>query len=169
MTSPQKTMIRCLLLTAAWLTAGCGASDHLPDLGGRMADQVSVQTFEDGAQPPPEGTVPIHGGEIQYRSAPEGSLKNPVPFTVDALERGRAGYGFYCVQCHGTAFDGEGTVGQSFAPLPSDLRSPEVQSLSDDRLFRTISFGSGRCPPLHATITVNDRWRIVHFLRSLKK
>jgi mono/diheme cytochrome c family protein len=85
------------------------------------------------------------------------------------IARGKAVYLIYCAQCHGYNHDGNGTVGQSFAPLPADLRSAGVQDSPAGVLFKNISYGipDGRQPPLHATITVDDRWKVVAFIKSL--
>ena len=62
-----------------------------------------------------------------------------------------------------------GTVGQSFSPLPGDLRSAKVQKLTDGMMFKEISFGipDGRQPALATTISEMDRWRIVAYVKSL--
>ena len=78
-----------------------------------------------------------------------------------SLEAGKTGYLTYCAQCHGKYHDGNGTVGQSFEPLPTDLRSDKVQSQADGELFKTISYGlesSGRQPALATTIAIPERW-----------
>ena len=71
--------------------------------------------------------------------------------------------------CHGPNHDGKGTVGQSFSPLPTDIRSAKVQALPDGVHFKEISYGipDGRQPALATTITVLDRWRIVAYVKSL--
>ncbi len=76
---------------------------------------------------------------------------------------------YYCVHCHGRHHDGLGTVGQSFAPLPGDLRSARVQTLPAGRIFHEISYGipDGRQPALATTISLTDRWRIIAFVKSL--
>jgi len=60
-------------------------------------------------------------------------------------------------------------VGQSFHPLPTDLRSDRVQSKLPGELFKSVSYGvpGGRQPPLQTTITIADRWRVVAFIKSL--
>jgi len=59
---------------------------------------------------------------------------------------------------------------QPFADsLPADLRSPAVQSKPDGDLFKSVSYGvpGGRQPPLHTTITIDDRWHVIAFIKSL--
>ena len=85
------------------------------------------------------------------------------------IAAGKNLYFIYCAQCHGQNYDGNGTVGQSFTPLPTDLRSEKVQSMSAGKIFKDISYGlpKGRQPSLATTIDITDRWRIIAFVKSL--
>ena len=137
---------------------------------GRMWETPAVRPHETPAPVMAVGSVPIGGGENQYRHADPLALHPP--FALDApavIDLGRQGYGYFCVQCHGQAYDGMGTVGQSFAPLPGDLRSLKVQAMAPGQLFHEISFGipNGRQPALAATISVDQRWQIIGFVKSL--
>jgi hypothetical protein len=60
-------------------------------------------------------------------------------------------------------------VGQSFQPLPTDLRSPPVQAKPDGELFKSVSYGipNGRQPALQTTVTIDDRWHVIAFVKSL--
>ena len=112
--------------------------------------------------------LPISGGvEVLSRTEPK-DLKNPVSPTVPAISQGKDAYFNYCVHCHGVKADGNGTVGQSFAPLPSNLTDPQVLDQSDGELFSKISLGFGRHPALANTVSETDRWSIIFYLRSLK-
>jgi mono/diheme cytochrome c family protein len=134
----------------------------------RMNDQESVRTYEKKMPDSPPGTIPISGGvEVLSRTEPK-DLKNPVSPTVPAISQGKAAYFNYCVHCHGPRADGNGTVGQSFAPLPSNLTDPQVLDQSDGELFSKISLGFGRHPALASTVSETDRWSIISYLRSLR-
>ncbi len=149
-----------LLLLLLFAPAGCNY--------GRMNDQESVRTYEEKMPDSPSGTIPISGGiEVLSRTEPK-DLKNPVPKTTAAISQGKAAYFNYCVQCHGPKADGNGTVGQSFAPLPSNLADPQVLDQSDGELFYKVSLGFGRHPALANTVSETDRWSIISYLRSLK-
>jgi hypothetical protein len=65
--------------------------------------------------------------------------------------------------------DGNGTVGQSFAPLPANLRDAGVQKQSDGELFAKITLGFRRHPPLASTVSDGDRWAVVNYIQSMKK
>lgn len=134
----------------------------------RMKDQESLRTYESKLPEMPPGSVPTQGGLESLRAQELNGLKNPLGQELRWTERGKEAYGFYCGMCHGARADGRGTVGQSFHPLPSDLRSKEIQQLSDGEIFWVITFGSKRSPPLGYTISEEDRWAIISFLRSLQ-
>jgi len=137
---------------------------------GRMRETPGVRPMEAPQQIMETGLVPVNGGEAIYRVTPGADLVSPFkasePFVIT---RGKAVYLIFCAQCHGYNYDGEGTVGQSFQPLPADLRSPQVQSKPDGELFKTVSYGipGGRQPALDTTITIDDRWHVVAFVKSL--
>jgi mono/diheme cytochrome c family protein len=137
---------------------------------GRMRETPAVRPMEDPLFNMEAGIVPINAGEAIYRATPGVDLESP----LDAAEplvvaRGKAVYLTYCAQCHGYNYDGNGTVGQSFHPLPTDLRSPEVQTKVNGELFKSVSYGvpGGRQPALDTTITIDDRWHVIAFVKSL--
>ena len=122
---------------------------------GRMRETPAVRLLEDPVLIEEAGLVPIDGGEAVYRVTPGSDLKSSVDMTQpNVIARGENVYRIYCAQCHGYNYDGNGTVGQSFAPLPTDLRTAKVQDSPAGVLFKNISYGipDGRQPPLHATL-----------------
>jgi mono/diheme cytochrome c family protein len=137
---------------------------------GRMRETPAVRPYEEPLLVKETGPVPVNGGEAIFRVSAGTEIQSSLDMNQPTvIARGKAVYLIYCAQCHGHNFDGNGTVGQSFAPLPTDLRSAKVQDSPAGVLFRNVSYGvpNGRQPPLHATITVDDRWRVVAFVKSL--
>ena len=135
----------------------------------RMYDQEAIRTYATSIPEAPQGTVPVGGGiEILKRRDPA-SLKNPLPDNPDSVERGKEAYAYFCIQCHGPRADGKGTVGQSFAPLPTSLKDAAVQGQGDGELFFKISLGFRRHPPLASTVSPEDRWAAIRYIRSLEK
>jgi mono/diheme cytochrome c family protein len=137
---------------------------------GRMWETPAVRPHEEEILVTPEGTVPFEGGEEIFRLTPAEDLRPPFSKNDPTLvEQGKGLYLTYCAQCHGKDYDGNGTVGQSFSPLPTNLRSPSVQGLFEGKLFKDISYGipNKRQPPLASTIDLQDRWRIIAFVKSL--
>ena len=137
---------------------------------GRMWETPAVKPLERPVPAMPEGVVPLEGMEALLKLTPPQDITSPLKINdPENIRLGKTLYSTFCAQCHGKYFDGNGTVGQSFTPLPSDLKSPEVQALSEGVLFKRISYGTpkGRQPPLATTIDLTDRWRIIAFIRSL--
>ncbi len=136
---------------------------------GRMYEQEYVRTYEARLPEMPAGTVPTSGGLEGLRVTDPKALRNPIPFTKESVDQGKTVFSYYCIQCHGAQGDGKGTVGQSFFPLPTNLANPAVQGQSDGELFHKISLGFKRHPPLASTVSEEDRWSAVNYIRSFLK
>lgn len=150
-----------LLVLAHVLLALCGC-DYA-----RMTDDEAINTYGKNMPAAPAHTVPIKGGIETLLVADPKNLVNPLPKDLDTIEQGRLAYGYFCRHCHGPKGDGHGTVGQSFAPLPTDFQSRAVQQLRDGEIFARISLGYKRCPPLAYTMAEKDRWAVIGYLRFL--
>jgi mono/diheme cytochrome c family protein len=169
----KKVIIPVMILFAVVLLAYGGLTfidnEFMP---GRMRETPAVRPHEKPLLPMKEGVIPYQGGEMLYRAARGVDLKSPLQKDdLTNIQLGKSLYSTYCAQCHGKDHDGNGTVGQSFCPLPTDIRNPQVQSKPDGLLFKEISYGisepDSRQPPLAGTISVLDRWRIIAYLKSL--
>ncbi|MCB2170224.1 MAG: cytochrome c [Deltaproteobacteria bacterium] len=139
---------------------------------GRMWQTPAVRPYETPLLVMDDDAVPVHGGESVYRATDPLQLHSPLDARdPEIIKQGQVVYATYCQQCHGINHDGQGTVGQSFAPLPTDLRSPRVQQTVDGLMFKEISFGvdrpDARQPALATTIFPEDRWKVVHYVKSL--
>jgi mono/diheme cytochrome c family protein len=117
----------------------------------------------------PPGSIPTGDSITMLRETKPENLHNPVSISETSVIAGKTCYDYYCIMCHGKNADGNGTVGQSFYPLPANLSSPYVQQQSDGQLFYTISLGFKRHPPLAYTIAEADRWQIINYIRSLSE
>jgi cytochrome c1 len=133
----------------------------------RMSDQESLRPYEIALPEMPAKSIPVGGGINVLRATKPENLHNPVPMNRASIKEGEVRYGYYCIMCHGPKADGDGTVGQSFSPLPTNLASPYVQKQSDGELFHKIYFGFRRHPALIYTVAGNDRWLIINYIRSL--
>lgn len=137
---------------------------------GRMWQTPAIKPYENPIPVMAAGSMPINGGEALYRAVAADEIAAPFPLAEPAaIASGKTAYQYYCIHCHGKNFDGYGTVGQSFAPPPGDLRSAKVQSMPEGLLFKEISYGipDGRQPALDTTVAVNDRWHAIAYIKSL--
>jgi mono/diheme cytochrome c family protein len=137
---------------------------------GRMWETPAIRPHEEAPLDMQAGTVPVEGGEARFKVATARRLKSPFDMKDEGIiQAGHEFYFTFCVPCHGNDYDGNGTVGQSFVPLPTDLKNLIVQKMRDGELFQHISYGvpEGRQPPLATTISAEDRWRIIAYIKSL--
>jgi mono/diheme cytochrome c family protein len=167
----MKKLLALIVILAAALAAYHALMFYDNDFRyGRMRETPAVRPHEEPLVLMEAGVVPVSGGEAVLRATPGAALKSPLNAKDPAVvARGKAVYFTFCAQCHGVNYDGNGTVGQSFMPLPTDFRTPAVQSKPMGELFKSVSYGipGGRQPPLETTITIDDRWSVVAFIGSL--
>ena len=137
---------------------------------GRMRETPAVRPYEEPQLIMEAGLVPFSGGEMNFRVEKPENIKSPLNMKDPAnIKTGENVYLTYCAQCHGKNHDGKGPVGQSFAPLPTDLQGAKVQYQTDGYLFYDISFGSpkGRQPALATTVAIDERWKVIAYIKSL--
>lgn len=147
------------LLVIGILLCGCDYA--------RMRDDEAVNLYEMQLPEMPGSAVPLAGGnEPVFARSPE-QIKNPLDSSPSVIQAGGRAYVYFCIQCHGPGGEGYGTVGQSFAPLPTNLKSDYVRQQADGVLFEKIGKGYKRHPPLAYTVSINDRWAVVLYIRSL--
>ena len=73
-----------------------------------------------------------------------------------------------CVACHGAKGAGDGPAAAALPVKPANWTSAAVQGESDGEIFWKISNGRGPMPPWKH-LSENDRWALVHYIRTLKK
>ena len=133
----------------------------------RMNEDEAVEEYKMEKPIMPAQSVPVTGGVNAVKAADPDNLLNPTAMTAENISTGRQKYQYYCLVCHGVTGDGQGTVGQSFAPLPTNLASSRVRAESDGLLFARIRLGFRKHPPLAYTVAEEDTWLIINYLRSL--
>ena len=137
---------------------------------GRMRETPAVRPYEKPMLIMEAGLVPFAGGELNYRIARAEDIASPLAmYDPQTIKAGQTVYLNYCAQCHGRNYNGKGTVGQSFHPLPGDLRSAKVQTRIEGALFQEISYGipGGRQPALATTVSITERWQVIAYIKSL--
>jgi mono/diheme cytochrome c family protein len=153
--------------------AGCPRLDPMQRQAKVKAYQAS-DFYQDGLgmRAPPEGTVPYGAAldpTVETGRGPDGKpvAVSPVPVDPALLARGRAKFDVSCAVCHGLVGDGDSQVA-----LNMSLRRPPSLHLYRDRpdgyLYQVISQGFGLMPSYAHSLSVQDRWAVVAYLRALQ-
>jgi len=92
------------------------------------------------------------------------SLLFAVALPMAAFADGAALYKTKCAPCHGADGSGQTPVGKSLKVR--DLRSAEVQKLSDAEITKVLSAGKGKMPA--SKLSADDMKAVIGFIRTLK-
>ncbi|MGE0101041.1 MAG: cytochrome c [Blastocatellales bacterium] len=90
-----------------------------------------------------------------------------VPTVSGAAEDAKAVFNQKCASCHG--MDGAGTTPMGKKMNLRDLRSKEVQSQSDDKLFEITAKGKGKMPGYEKSLGADKCKALVGYMRQLAK
>jgi hypothetical protein len=93
---------------------------------------------------------------------------NPFQVTAKFIERGRQRFTINCAPCHGPLGDGNGVTKKLGMAVVANLHDPRIVRLPDGELFFVITNGRNTMMPYGPTVTVEDRWAIVSYLRALQ-
>ncbi|MCY4628803.1 MAG: cytochrome c [Acidobacteria bacterium] len=97
------------------------------------------------------------------------ALENPVPLTDEALAAGEEAYGARCASCHGDTGKGDGKATRFIKPPPADISTTEARDrMTDGEMFYKITEGKKPMPGMARTLSDEQRWQVVHFLRTLQ-
>lgn len=96
-------------------------------------------------------------------------LKNPSPLTPESLKDTYEHWNEHCALCHGSNGDGDSDIGKNLYPKTPDMKSSEVQAMSDGELFYIITNGvrfTGM-PAWGDEHSAEETWQLVSFIRKL--
>jgi mono/diheme cytochrome c family protein len=102
-------------------------------------------------------------------------LTNPVPLTLEALDRGKQIFTRECLVCHGDSGRGDGPYHEGLQPSPPDFSDTSLYGTLDKPLYADadyywrISEGLpwSAMPVWKSQYSEDDRWSVVHYIRSL--
>jgi len=116
---------------------------------------------------PPPNTLAIGHPRILDRIDAEEQLTNPIAASADVLEQARGLFQTYCAVCHGPDGRSVGPVGERFRKVPA-LSDPAIQAYPDGLIYSVIREGGFNMPGYAEALTAQERWALVHFVRSLR-
>jgi mono/diheme cytochrome c family protein len=168
-------------IATASLTVGCGANsqqrarEYMPDMARDPAykafapnpvtrDRLTLQSPVPGTIA--RGYLPVHYGPGEQEAARAGrELQNPYHASPQTLEQGKALYETYCSICHGRDGKGDGPIAEKI-PHPPSYTSDRLLEFPSGRIFHVITMGAGKMPPYASQLRVDERWKIVTYVRT---
>ncbi|PIQ16321.1 MAG: cytochrome C [Flavobacteriales bacterium CG18_big_fil_WC_8_21_14_2_50_32_9] len=160
------------------------APEYMPD----MYRSPSLETYVDygelrgkrgndslrnvlNARKPVAGTIHRGFSPYPYANSIDGyneageKLTSAIPYTEQSVAKGKELYGMFCVHCHGTTGQGDGTLVERevFPPLP--IKFNENIVLSEGKMFHSITFGKNLMGAHASQLNQEERWQLIHFIR----
>jgi len=188
-----------VLLVSALGFRGCKSSNQpieiFPDMDrqAKFLEQAENNFFEDGRNDRPKvaGTIPyVTDKEENYSNLmPDHRYREnaylatgynadedfgrgfPIETNREAMERGQELYNIYCTICHGASGDGNGVLKNprfGFATIQS-LQQSRLIEMTEGEIFNTITYGKNTMGSYGARIRVEDRWKIILYVRALQR
>jgi mono/diheme cytochrome c family protein len=93
---------------------------------------------------------------------------SPLPATAELLKRGQQRFNINCAPCHGATGDGNGITKKLGMAAVANLHDKRIVELPDGEVFYVITTGRRNMSPYGDTVSVQDRWAIVAYLRVLQ-
>jgi mono/diheme cytochrome c family protein len=97
---------------------------------------------------------------------------NPLPITLQLLDRGQQRYQINCLPCHGPDGDGKGITSKYGMVGMANLHDKKFIDMCDGEIFNTITYGKPPAmlmAPYGANVTVEDRWAVIAYVRALQR
>lgn len=94
--------------------------------------------------------------------------KNAVASNSTSIAVGKKIYISSCSPCHGEKGKGNGMLALSLNPHPANHTSKKFQQQKDGEIFYKINTGRNAMPPFRQTLSENEIWSIVDFIRTLE-
>lgn len=164
------------------------------DRQNKFHEQSSTRFFQDGRTDrlPVSGTVPTVAteqaefGHLQpdnrfredaYLASgkPEDSEEFgdgiPIEVSYEGMLRGQELYNIFCAVCHGESGNGNGVIAQERYGYPTivSILQTRIMDQPDGEIFNTITHGKNTMGPYGAKIRVEDRWKVVMYVRALQR
>ena len=187
----------CLLLCAFCLLSSACRRD-MQDQPKTIAYRENAFYKDGASRPPVDGTVPrgylradreyYFGKKSTPSSQPSPSTQTagtqssttnlypddvetfPFPITKEALDRGQERYNIYCSVCHGMTGHGDGMVARRGfnKPSPATYHQDRLRQAPVGHFFDVMTNGWGAMPSYASQISVEDRWKIIAYIRALQ-
>jgi mono/diheme cytochrome c family protein len=94
----------------------------------------------------------------------------PFAITSKDLERGQERFNIFCSACHGKTGYGDGMVARRGfnKPAPANYHQDRLRQAPVGHFFDVVTNGWGAMPSYASQVPVEDRWRIIAYIRALQ-
>jgi mono/diheme cytochrome c family protein len=94
----------------------------------------------------------------------------PFAITSKDLERGQERFNIFCSACHGVTGYGDGIVARRGfnKPAPANYHQDRLRQAPVGHFFDVMTNGWGAMPSYASQVPVEDRWRIIAYIRALQ-
>ena len=97
-------------------------------------------------------------------------LRNPIPRSAESIARGRQLFAKNCAVCHGADGRGNGPAAAALPQRPDDLgRIAPPPAFPDGVVAYRIINGVNMMPAFKSTLSENEIWDLLNFIRALAK
>lgn len=174
-----------VLLFAAIAIAGFRGSkterrpfEIFPDMDhqAKYRPQHQSSFFANGAaaRQPVEGTVAVEmpaADDYMHTGKMGDKWGDGIPLPIDeaAIRRGQERYTINCAICHGPVALGNGIVKTYGLSTVANLQDTRIRTMADGEIFNTITHGKATMNAYGANVSVEDRWKIIAYLRALQR
>lgn len=139
----------------------------------KVLPQTESKFFKDGysMRKPVEGTVARGFMPYEFKGMPDSLVvitPNPLPVNQKVLDLGKKRFDSYCSPCHGYYGKGDSRLRGQF-PAPPTLLSQKVMNWKDANIYHVITNGQNVMPSYERSISRDDRWAIIHYIRVLQR
>jgi len=166
-----------MMAVAALVLSGCELRRAMYDQP-KVARPLQESTFfADGraSRDLVEGTVPWTPGEyvedlLRTEGKEAGADATVFPFKIGAndLARGKERFEIYCTPCHDAAGTGQGMIVKRGFKAPPTFHQDRLRNAAPGYFYGVIKNGFGQMQGYAPQIPVDDRWRIVAYVRTLQ-
>ncbi len=168
----SKLKVLAVCAAAAVLAAGCRLDMHNQP---KMIPLRASDFYIDGRSARPIIEDTVARGQLMTNSYEySGNINNapgrgfPFPITRQDLDRGQQRFNIYCAPCHSEVGDGNGMIVQRGYLRPPSFHIPRLINAPEGYIFQVITNGLGGMPDYAEQISIEDRWRIIAYLRALQ-
>lgn len=126
-------------------------------------------TARAGAQDKPKDAKGSAAPAAEFKIPPEEAKKtNPLKSDAATIADGKKLFGSQCYFCHGKDGDGKGDMaGDMKVPMKDYHDAAALKGVTDGEMFYILSQGKGEMPSEGDRLSVNQRWQLITYIRSL--